>query len=132
METESTSLLKVVLDVLGRRVSRVVVYALLVLGLIWVAEPTLGRFESLVQKVGGEATNWGDIQGFFVALFLLVVFVLIGYGFLFLGLGLMARISGIVIYRREIREIKADVTDIKERLSAIEAALGIEASGDND
>ena len=125
-------MLKVVLDVLGRRVSRVVVWALLLLGLIWVAEPTLGRFEALVRKIGGEATSWGDIQGFIVALFLLVAFVVIGYGSLFLGLGLMVRISGIAIYRRELHGIKADITDIQERLSAIEVALGIGASGNDD
>lgn len=132
METESTSLLKVVYDVLGRRSTKVVVWVALVGAVIWLAPTTLDRFEALIQKFGSEATSWGDIQGFIVALFLLVVFVLVVYGFLFLGLGLMARISGIGIYRREIREIKADITEIKERLSAMEVAMRMDASGDDD
>ena len=98
------------------------------IALIVVLPYVIRSIEWMVAKFTGSNMTWGEFQDIALGLFLLAVLMIIVYGFLALAL----RFAGVGIYRNEIRGVREDIAEIKERLTAIETALGLDVVDRSD
>ena len=81
-------------------------FALIAIGAIWIAEPLLDKLESLVLRVGGTGIKWIVEPDFLVTILLMAVLLVVVCGIPAIFFGVLYRIAGIAIYRREIETIK--------------------------
>ena len=125
-ETESTSLARLAADVLGKRLTKVIAYAVLVVGTMFAVKPVVQRAIETYEFLAATTLSLSDVLDFFYALFLFAVFAGLVVGLFILA----ARLTGWVLYKQEIGTIREDVSDIKRRLARIESHLSLSEEHD--
>ena len=104
-------IVKLAYALLGKWVARLAAYCCLVLGALWALPWAADRYALIGEKYAG--VTWTTQS------FMDLVLALVVLGLLASIIAAAVRVTGLLLYRDEVKEIKEDIELIKMRLDAI-------------
>lgn len=118
MEFDSISeLLKMFREAFGARVTQIALWLALCIGVITAIPHVMRMVEEVVILSKSENVNWESVA----AIWLAVGLVLFSAAVVGILLGFLVRVSGWVLFRKQMNEIKSDIAAIKKRLDEMDA-----------
>ena len=111
--------------ILGARTTKVVVWVAIAVGALWAVPFAMGRLEEIAIIYNRQTFDWQLLWTALGALVLTMILAAIGVGLFGMFWAIVVRMGGWALYRKEIREVKADMDVMKEDIAAIKRRLGI-------
>ena len=112
--------------ILGARATKAVVWVVIAMGALWAVPFAMGRLEEIAIIYNRQTFDWQLLWTALGSLVLLAIMSAVAVALFGMFWGVVVRLSGWALYRREIREIKADMDVMRADIAAIKEHLGID------